>query len=86
MSLMNTLMLSCRKATQLMEQRSMAPLGTMDRMQLWMHLRVCDGCRAYQKQNTIIDRMMEQRKGDDQECVVLEERILKAVEKKGADA
>lgn len=84
MGLMNTLMLSCRKATLLMEQRTMAPLNAMDRMQLWMHLRVCDGCRAFEKQNTTIDRMMEERHEhtDAAQNAALEERIMKAIDSK----
>ncbi|QQR88022.1 MAG: hypothetical protein IPJ76_07355 [Flavobacteriales bacterium] len=81
MSLMNTLMLSCRKATQLMERRTMAPLGTVDRMQLWMHLRVCDGCRAFQKQNATIEHLMENRDVGTTmpDSATLEERVLKSI-------
>ncbi|MBL0126423.1 MAG: hypothetical protein IPP83_02965 [Flavobacteriales bacterium] len=83
MSLMNTLMLSCRKATELMERRTMEALGTLDRMQLWMHLRVCDGCRAFQKQNARIDEMMEVRDQPETslDTTGLEERVLTALEK-----
>lgn len=85
MGLMNTLMLSCRKATLLMERRTVVPLNTMDRMQLWMHLRVCDGCRAFEKQSKAIDALLVDR--DTTFTVVpsknLEERILKTIEKKG---
>lgn len=84
MGLMNTLMLSCRKATLLMEQRTMAPLNVVDRMQLWMHLRVCDGCRAFEKQNTTIERLMVERneRTDAAENAALEERIMKAIDGK----
>lgn len=80
MSLMTTLMLSCRKATLLMEQRTVAPLSAVDRMQLWMHLRVCDGCRAFEKQNATIERLMEKRdeKPALADTTALEQRILSA--------
>lgn len=80
MSLMTTLMLSCRKAMLLMEQRTVAPLSAMDQMQLWMHLRVCDGCRAFEKQNATIERLMEKRdeKPAPVDATALEQRILSA--------
>ncbi|HMQ77356.1 MAG TPA: hypothetical protein PKE21_14495 [Flavobacteriales bacterium] len=80
---MNTLMLSCRKATHLMERRTMEELGTLGRMQLWVHLRVCDGCRAFQKQNAQMDVLMKNREPVDAsvDTTVLEKRILTALEK-----
>ena len=85
MSLMNTLMLSCRKATELMERRSLKPLSATERMQLWLHERACDGCRAFDKQSKAIDALMVDRDTVFTEVASkpLEERILKAIEEKG---
>jgi hypothetical protein len=86
MGLMNTLMLSCRKATDLMERASMRPLPMGDRMRLWMHLKVCDGCRAFGKQSKIIDDLLAQRDTTFMpvESKPLEDRILKALEDKAS--
>ncbi len=82
MSLMTTLMLSCRKATELVERRSTQPLSALERMQLWMHERACDGCRAFDKQSRTIDALMADRDTIFTEVPnkPLEERILKAIE------
>jgi hypothetical protein len=84
MGLMNSLMLSCRKATELMERASMQPLPAGDRMRLWMHLKVCDGCRAFEKQGQVIDQLITQRKVNATDSAALEERILQAIDEKGS--
>lgn len=85
MSLMSTLMLSCRKATELMERRSMQPLSAVERMRLWMHKQACAGCRAFSKQSETIDALMAARDTvfTEVKSDPLEERILKTIEEKG---
>jgi hypothetical protein len=81
MGLMETLMLSCRKAGELIERRTVQPLRPVERMQLWMHLRACDGCTVYKKQSEIIDRLLETRPQElAVDSVALEDRILKAID------
>lgn len=58
MSLMNAMMLSCVKATQLMELRQQSPLGLMQKIQLQMHVAMCSGCRNYMKQTKLIDKVL----------------------------
>jgi hypothetical protein len=78
MGLMQTLLLSCRKATLLLERRTMAPLNAQERMQLWMHTRICSGCRAFAAQNAMIDKLAEARDAKpDIDPDPLKERILK---------
>ncbi len=57
--LMNLIVLSCRKATYLLEKSLLSPLPFMDRLQLKMHLKICDKCAAYQKQSLIIEALLE---------------------------
>lgn len=52
-------MLSCRKATELIEKQSLFELNTLEKTQLFFHLKVCDACKQYQKQSTIIDSIMQ---------------------------
>ncbi|MEX1131682.1 MAG: hypothetical protein WEC15_00520 [Flavobacteriales bacterium] len=81
MGLLNTLMLSCRKATELMERSTMQPLPMGDRMRLWMHRRACDGCRAFEKQNAAMDQLLEKRPERAVDARALEGRILQALER-----
>jgi hypothetical protein len=57
--IMNTLMLSCRKATELIEKQSVFELNTLEKTQLFFHLKVCEACKQYEKQSTIIDTIMQ---------------------------
>ena len=55
---MNAMMLSCIKATQLMEMKEGAPLGFIKTMQLHMHTAMCSGCRNYMKQSQLINQLL----------------------------
>ena len=48
-------MLSCRKATELMEKKLHFKLSPVEKIQLYLHTRMCDACNAYQKQNEAMD-------------------------------
>ena len=66
----------CRKATELIEERDLHPLGTADRLRLWMHLRICDACRAYARQSAVLDVLLQQRQHTPADTRNLEQRIL----------
>ena len=51
-------MLSCVKATQLMELRELCPLSLMEKIQLQMHVSMCSGCRNYMKQTKLINELL----------------------------
>jgi predicted anti-sigma-YlaC factor YlaD len=55
---MNIMMLSCIKATQLMELREHCPLTLPDKIQLRMHVAMCSGCRNYMKQTRLINELL----------------------------
>lgn len=57
--LMNLIVLSCQKATFLIEKSHDKPLSFLDRMQLSMHLKICDKCAGYQKQSLLIDSVLK---------------------------
>lgn len=79
---MHTLLLSCRKAAELVERQSFAPLPTRQAVQLWMHTRICAGCNAFQRQSRLIDTLLEKRGGEFVPVPTgsLEQRIIAAVE------
>lgn len=51
-------MLSCKKATELMEKRNVVPLSFKERLQLNMHKKMCDICSMYEKQSKFIDNAL----------------------------
>jgi hypothetical protein len=82
---MHTLMLSCRKASAFVEQRAVAPLGPVRGLQLWIHQRMCQGCRAFAKQSLIIDRALGGREINQValDSEQLEGRILASIDPSG---
>jgi predicted anti-sigma-YlaC factor YlaD len=85
---MNILMLSCRKATELMEKKLHAGIGPLENIQLFMHTQMCDGCRAYQKQNRFLDVILRKKSATPENEVMqkslpeeVKYRIVKELEK-----
>jgi hypothetical protein len=58
--LMNILMLSCKKASELIDKKSVLKLSMKENMMLHMHTAMCDGCKAYQKQSELLDMFLHQ--------------------------
>ncbi|MCD4734570.1 MAG: hypothetical protein K8R53_00875 [Bacteroidales bacterium] len=54
--LMNILMLSCWKATELIEKKLRFRLSFGEKLQLSMHLSMCKACSAYKKQSVLLDQ------------------------------
>ena len=61
MNIMNVMMLSCVKATALMEMKEHVPLGLLKTMQLRMHTAMCSGCRNYVKQSQLINQLLQKK-------------------------
>jgi hypothetical protein len=55
---MNVLMLSCKKATELMEKEIHFKLSILEKVQLRMHTKMCAACNAYQKNNVILEKSL----------------------------
>ncbi|MBK8498210.1 MAG: hypothetical protein IPL52_05205 [Flavobacteriales bacterium] len=79
MGLIGTLKVSCRKASELIERRELRPLSAMERIGLRLHLGICDGCRAYEKQSVVIDRWLDEKRDGCAKpaCTELQEAVLK---------
>lgn len=84
MGVIDTLMMNCRKASVLIEQRQLRKLDLFERVSLRFHLGICDGCKAYEKQSALIDRWLEQRRDRcaELECEELKQRIMQRVDLK----
>lgn len=55
---MNTLLLSCAKASELVEKKSFVNLNWSENIQLHIHTRICSACALYQKQSLAIDNIL----------------------------
>jgi len=56
---MDTLMISCRKATELTEKRIHFGLTIGEFVRWRMHTALCSACRRYSKQSVIIEKALE---------------------------
>lgn len=83
--IMNILMLSCKKATELIEKRLVTGLSGIEKIQLKVHTVVCKNCSTYEKQSDIIEKGMAQISQLDKESMKLsnekKEQILEQLEK-----
>lgn len=52
-------MLSCRKATELIEKKSVTRLSVKEKIGLGLHKSICDACTAYEKQSRKMDELMQ---------------------------
>ena len=53
-------MLSCKEITHLVSQSQDRKLGLSERIGLYIHLKICDGCRNFNAQLAFIRRAARQ--------------------------
>ncbi len=58
--------LSCKKATFLIEKRLHVPLSRMERWQLKIHLYLCKFCTAYNGKASFLHKVIQQETGKEQ--------------------
>jgi hypothetical protein len=63
--MMNLLMLSCKKATELIEKKSIFKLSFRENLQLQMHKSMCDACKSYEIQSQKIDSILKNQQLSD---------------------
>lgn len=51
-------MLSCKKASELIDKQSLIKLTLKEKVMLRMHTSMCDGCKAYQHQSKLLDKIL----------------------------
>ena len=56
---MNILVLSCRKASELIDIKDVLKLSLKEKIQLHVHTSMCVGCKAYQKQSKVLDDLLQ---------------------------
>ncbi|MCX6221401.1 MAG: hypothetical protein NTZ69_10465 [Bacteroidia bacterium] len=76
--LMHILLLSCIKATELIEKRFYFKLSFKEKLQLKLHTMVCDACTNYEKQSKIIEKgieMYQKKQHDEIDMTQLKDQI-----------
>ena len=53
-------MLSCKKATELIEKRLVTRLSSVEKIQLKMHTMMCKRCTSYEEQSDIIEKSLKE--------------------------
>lgn len=55
------IMLSCRKATELIEKQFVAKLSLKERVQLNLHKSICDACTAYENHSRLLNDLLQKQ-------------------------
>ena len=63
---MHILILSCKKAAELIDKKTVVQLSRKEKLQLQMHIAICEGCEVYQKQSKIIGELISKHFGENQ--------------------
>ncbi|MEZ4805691.1 MAG: hypothetical protein R2852_09470 [Bacteroidia bacterium] len=61
---MSTLMISCRKASELVEKNNFEPLSFSDKMKLKIHTHICKTCTAYGQQSQLLEQLLNEHFGE----------------------
>lgn len=76
--LMNVLMLSCKKASELIDKKSVTKLSFKQSVMLRMHTGMCDICAQYQKQSKVLDHLLHTHAEKQDDAIdLVENRELK---------
>lgn len=57
--LMQKMMLSCKKATELIDKKIHSGINREEKVKLYFHTMMCSACTNYEKQGYIIDRALK---------------------------
>jgi hypothetical protein len=58
--LLTILLLSCKKATELIDKKMLVKLSFRENIMLHIHKSVCVFCRQYEKQSHLIDEILKE--------------------------
>lgn len=53
--LINLAMISCKKASVLMDKQSVIKLSVAEKVMLYVHSGLYEGCKSYQEQSSLLD-------------------------------
>ncbi len=57
--LMQKLMLSCKKATELIDKKIHSGISRDEKVKLYFHTMMCSACTNYEKQSYLIDKALK---------------------------
>jgi hypothetical protein len=76
-NILQSALLSCLKATLLVEKSQLEKLSPIENLQLRSHLHLCEGCKEYSSQSILISKALAQLgKFEEQGFKVSEDEIL----------
>lgn len=52
-------MLSCKRASGLIEKKASLSLNPLEKVQLFFHTSICDACKNYEMQSKDLDSMLD---------------------------
>ena len=61
MKILNTLLISCRRASQLVHQKHNVGLNRKDKLRLKVHTKMCAACKSFEKQTEQIEDALKTR-------------------------
>lgn len=57
--IMDLFKLSCKKASELIDKKSVFSLSINENTQLFIHKTMCSACRTHEKQGKILDKLLK---------------------------
>lgn len=80
-------MLSCIKATELVEKKTLVRLSLVENVKLKLHMSMCKACRLYLQQSSLVNKFANKARNsvansiNQEELNEFSERILRSVKK-----
>lgn len=78
----NGIMISCKKATELVELKQLKEINLTQRLKLKLHLLMCTACQEYEKQCLLINNFLKRKSENyrnlnftDEELNVLKDKV-----------
>jgi len=67
------LVLSCKRATELIEKKSLFQLSWDEQLQLRIHTKICSFCAIYQQQSVLLDKIIHHQMTEISEIKLVQE-------------
>jgi hypothetical protein len=77
-NIMHLLLLSCAKATELMEKKFHFKLSYSEKIQLELHKMMCEACKRYEKQSEIIEEGIRAQTNAQKNNIEIDTKKLKS--------
>ena len=71
-------MYSCKKATEMVEKKSVVGLSFSENLKLKLHMSICKACKTYQKQSELIDTFIADKTKQEEQAPLIENNELKS--------